>query len=200
MGFLGQIIANKASGANKATKQAAQIEAQSADKAIEEQRRQYDLTRADQQPWLQAGQTALNNLQDPNAFTTSPGYQFRLNEGMKAGNNAFAARGGAFSGNSLKALADYNQGAATSEYGNWWNQQAGLAGVGQTSANTLANVGQNYAGAVGNLLQDSAGARASGIVAGAALKRNAINTGMQNDAQNFGYFFGNRNQMGGWGG
>lgn len=259
MGFLGQMIANKASGADKATKQAAQIGAQAAESGIAEQRRQFDITRADQMPWLSSGQGALNLLNraagiatpasrgsfdsdaylaanqdvaqadwaradpyahyqqygqfenrpnaesyftggraatsgvpDQSAFTADPGYQFRLAEGQKAGANQFAARGGAFSGNALKALSEYNQGIASQEYGNWWNRTAGLAGVGQTSANTLANVGQNYAGNVSNLLAQGADARASGLVGSAALNRNALTQGMNNDAQNFGYFFGNR--------
>lgn len=263
MGFLGQAIGNKISGADKAAEKAANIEAQASEAATAEQRRQYDVTRADQMPWLQSGQGALNLLNraagiatpgtpatkgsfdaaayiaanpdvaaadwarndpykhyqmygqfqnrpnaetyfsggtpaiagtpgtpDQSAFTASPGYQFRLAEGQKAGQNRFAARGGALSGNALKALSEYNQNMASSEYGNWWNQIAGLAGVGQASANTLAGVGQNMAGNVGNYLQNAGNARASGVIGNAAVKRNAFNQGMQNDAQNFGYFFG----------
>lgn len=275
MGFLGQMVANKASGADSASKKAAQLQADASQRANDIQLGEYNQTRQDQMPWLQSGQGALNLLNraagiatpgvaakagtfdagaylnanpdvmandwarthpyehyqmygqyedrpnkdswftggqdaiaatpggapDLSAFTASPGYQFRLAEGQKAGQNAFAAKGGAYSGNALKALADYNQNSASAEYGNWWNQIAGLAGVGQTSANTLASVGQNYAGAVGNNLMQGADARASGIIGTAAVNRNAFNQGMQNDAQNFGYFskFGgnNKNYFGG---
>lgn len=204
MGFLGQIIASKVSGQEGAARDAANIQAQANDRAIEEQRRQYDQTRADQAPWLQTGKGALSQLAssagigtngeaiapDNKAFTVSPGYQFRLSEGQRDLGNSFAARGGAFSGNALKALSQYNQESASNEYGNWWNRMAGLAGVGQASANTLAGVGQNTSNSIGNFLVNGADARASGILTAAAIRKQAINQGMQNDAQNFGYFFG----------
>jgi len=195
MGFIGQAIGNWVSGADKAPKDAARIQANATDRATEEQRRQFDITRTDQMPWLTAGTAALGRLQDPNAFAAAPGYAFRRSEGIRDIGNSWAARGGALSGNALKALTDFNQNLASNEYGNWWNQQAGLAGVGQTSANVLAQVGQQTTSSIGNNLITGANARASGIVGSAAVRRNAFNTAMNNDAQNFGRFFG-----GGYGG
>jgi hypothetical protein len=194
MGFIGQAISAKVSGADKAPKQAAQIQAQAADRAIAEDRRQFDVTRADQQPWLQAGQAALGRLQDPNAFQADPGYQFQRNEGMRGIERSFAARGGAASGNALKALAEFNSGLAAQSYGNWWNRQAGLAGVGQSSAQNLGALGSQYAGRIGNNLQNAGDARASGIVNQAANRQQTIQNGMQNANQWFGY-----GMSGGWG-
>src|SRR5262249_49173751 len=57
----------------------------------------------------------INNWQDP-------GYQFRLNEGMKALQNSAAASGGLLSGPTLKALTNYSQGAASQEYANAFNR------------------------------------------------------------------------------
>jgi hypothetical protein len=65
--------------------------------------------------------------------------------------NSYGAAGGAFSGNALKALADYNQQLASGEFGQWWNQQAGLAGIGQTATNASSQIGQNNANAQGQL-------------------------------------------------
>lgn len=48
--------------AKDAANSAANAEERAAQMTIDEQRRQFDLTRADQQPWLQAGQGALNQL------------------------------------------------------------------------------------------------------------------------------------------
>ena len=48
-------------------------------------------------------------------FYDSPDYQFRLNEGQRDIGNSFAARGGAASGNALRALTQFNQNLAASE-------------------------------------------------------------------------------------
>ena len=137
----------------------------SADAAVGEQRRQFDLARSDQAPWLEAGRNALTRLQDPNAFTADPGYNFARTEGMRGIERSAAARGGATGGNALRALSQFNSGLADQTYGNWWNRQAGLAGVGQASASNLASLGANTAGNIGNALMAGGDARASGIAA-----------------------------------
>lgn len=131
--------------------------------AIAEQRRQYDQTRQDMQPWLTAGTGALNRLQDPNAFTASPSYNWIKNESFRDIGNQFSASGGAKSGNALRALQDRGANLASMEYNNWFNQQSNLAGLGQTSAQNLGSFGANSAGNIGNLLQGQGNARASGI-------------------------------------
>ena len=115
-------------------------------------------------PWLDAGRSALSRLQDPNAFTTSPGYNFVRAEGNRDIGNGFAARGGALSGNALRALDQYNTNLASQEYNNWFNQQASLAGIGQASAQNLGALGQNNANMASNILQNQGNARASGIL------------------------------------
>lgn len=194
MGFIGQAIGGAITGSDKAPKEAARIQAQAADRAVAEDRRQFDLTRADQQPWLQAGQAALGRLQNPNAFQADPGYQWQRAEGQRDIGNSFAARGGAFSGNALRALSEFNQGLANQSYGQWWNRQAGLAGVGQSSAQNLGALGSQFSGRIGNNLQNAGDARASGIVNQAANRQQMWNNGMQNMQQWFGYGMG-----GGWG-
>jgi hypothetical protein len=144
-------------------KDAASASAAGSAAALAENRRQYDQTRADMLPWMQAGQGALGRLQDPNAFQASPGYNFVRNEGQRGIENSFAARGGAASGNALRALSEFNTGLASQEHGNWWNQQAGLAGVGQAATNSLGAFGANAANNAGGLMQNQANARASGI-------------------------------------
>ena len=56
-------------------------------------------------------------------FHADPGYDFRLNQGLKAITNAEAASGIARSGDALKGLGDYAQAAASQEYGNVFNRQ-----------------------------------------------------------------------------
>lgn len=59
-------------------------------------------------------------------FTATSGYQFRLDAGNDSINAMAGARGGLNSGATMKALADYNQGMASEEYGNYMNRLAGL--------------------------------------------------------------------------
>lgn len=135
---------------------------------------------------------------DPNtsleAFEASPGYQFRLDEGMKAIERAAAARGLRLSGGALKDTARFGQGLASDEYGafygrtmNDYNRQYGeamddqnllrsIAGIGQTATQQQIGAGTNYANATsGNLLR-MGDAQAAGYQGTA----NAITGGLNN--------------------
>lgn len=157
----GQLLGGYLEG--KGAKDASNAQIAAAQAGIAEQRRQFDLNRQDQMPWVQAGTSALGRLQDPTAFTQSPGYNFVRREGNRDIGNSFAARGGALSGNALRGITQYNQNLASQEYNNWFNQQSNLAGLGQTSAQSLGSLGQNSANNVANLLGNQGNARASGI-------------------------------------
>lgn len=148
------------------------------DAQVQEQRRQYDMTRADFAPWRQAGQNALAQLQDPNAFEQSPGYQFRLNEGTRNLENRFSTRGGG--GNAMRALAEYSQNFASNEFGNWWNRQAGLAGVGQAATGSTAAHGANAANNISNAYGNNANNQASIGLWNAQNQNNALQTGLSN--------------------
>lgn len=170
-----------------AAKKAAKAQTQANAMAIAEQRRQFDLTREDLAPWREQGGNALARLGrastgDMADFNVSPDYNFRRTEGERDIGNSFAARGGAFSGNAMKALTQFNQNLAKGEYGDWWNRQAGLAGVGQAATSTGAAIGANSANAISQLLSNSGNARASGIIGG----NNALMGGL-NDAI-YGYY------------
>lgn len=120
-----------------------------------------------EQPYMQAGQQALGsylgtlglgNRQDAiNRFKASPGYQFALQQGTQAVQRGEAARGLAGSGAEQKQLAQYGQGLANQEYGQYQSKLAGLAGMGQQAATTaggwsmgagsgLAQLGLGYGG------------------------------------------------------
>lgn len=161
--------------------------------AIAENARQYDTTRADFAPWMKAGVNALGKLEDPNAnFEASPDYGFRRSEGQRDVGNSFAARGGAFSGNALKALTEYNSNLAKGEFGDWWNRQAGLAGVGQAATGTVASAGNAASGRTSNLLADNGNIRASGITGA----NSALGYGLQDFLGNWLY----KNRRGYYGG
>jgi hypothetical protein len=147
-----------------ATTEAANISAQGTREAIALQKAQYEQSRADQEPWRQAGVNALGKLQGmadytmfgPEQFTKDPGYGFRLAEGRKALASKARARGGLVSGQTLKGMQDYAQESASNEFSNAFNRYQieraaklgpyqTLAGIGQTATNQLGALGTGYA-------------------------------------------------------
>jgi hypothetical protein len=124
---------------------------------------------------------------DMSALFESPGYQFRRSEGTRGIERTAAARGGAFSGNALKALAEFNSNLASDEFGKYVNQLAGIAGVGQSATNTTAAFGADAASEAGRNYRYAGDARASGI----ENRANLIGQGVNSLATGWGYF-GNR--------
>jgi hypothetical protein len=120
----------------------------------------------------------------------SPSYQFVRDEGQRGMEYSAAARGGAFSGNALRELSRFNQGLASSEYGNWWNRVAGLAGAGQTANDNLGNAYLSTGNDIRNSLYAQGNARASGIMGAANSVTNSINSGLNNYLLYRGGYFG----------
>ena len=132
-----------------------------------------------------------------------PGYQFRMDQGNAALNARRAAMGNRLGGQALKDISDYNQGAASQEYGNAYNRYqtnqsniytrlANLAGIGQTQTNQNANLGSQTAGQMGSNTIGAAGASGnyltSGASAGAAGQigsTNSIVGGLQSGLGNY---------------
>lgn len=175
MSFITDIFAAKT--AAKGQKQAAQAATDASNASLAEQRRQYDLSRSDMQPWLTAGTGALNsyaNLLGQNGtgaqtaaydqFTASPDYQFRQDEQARALTARNSALGIQDSGAAQKAAMQYSGNLASGEFNNYANRLAGLAGVGQTAASGNAALGQNYAGAVTGINQNRAQALGSSYI------------------------------------
>lgn len=154
------------------------------------------------------------NFQAPTADQArqTPGYQFALDQGTQAVQNSAAARGDLLSGNTATALTKYGQGLADTNYqqaynnalqqyqlgynqfqnnqSNVFNRYATLAGLGQTSVNSLGQQGQAAANNVGNIsvetgraqgadIQNAGYQRASGYL-GAS---NAVSSGINNVQQ-----------------
>lgn len=71
----------------------------------------------------------LKNAVGPDKFETSPGYQFRLDQGRNALANSSNAAGMSLSGPRAKALTEFNQGTASQEYNNWVRNVAGYTGA-----------------------------------------------------------------------
>lgn len=132
------------------------------------------LAKTNYQPYQGAGTNALNALSNPTEnFTASPGYQFRLDQGLEAVTQNKAVGGLLNSGGTLKGLNDYGQGMASSEYNNWFGQNLNLANLGLQGTNAVTQVGQNYANGVGqNALNQASGI--SSIKNANAAKNNAL--------------------------
>lgn len=120
-------------------------------------------------------QSGTATAPDYSSFYASPDYNFRRAEGTRDIGNSFAARGGAASGNALKALADYNSSLAAGEFGNFFNRQAALAGIGQTATGQAASAGGAASANISNLLSRQGDARASGVSGAYDAYGNALN-------------------------
>lgn len=170
--------------------------------AVAEQRQQsmYDQTRADQAPWREAGARALGGMENADFqrdfsmgdFQADPGYQFRMQEGMKALQGSAAARGSLNSGATLKALTKYGQDFASNEYTNAYNRfnsdrdrrfnrLASLAGVGQTATNQMQAANTNFGNSMADLAMGVGNARAASHINQA----NRFNQFMDNNQQMF---------------
>lgn len=112
-------------------------------------------------------------------FYASPGYQFRMDEGIQALDRSAAARGRLLSGAQNKAINRYAQGTAANEFHDYTQRLAQIAGLGaqfegqnanlmmaqgQAGANAARSIGDarassylsqgNTAGNIGNIFSD----------------------------------------------
>lgn len=166
--------------ASKSASKAADAQMQGTDKALGENSRQFDITQANQAPYLAAGKVALGKLSSENdspldatGIQMDPGYQFGLKQGQQAIDRKAAAGGGRISGAALKEAAQYGTDYATTGYSAAYgranqartdrlNRLAALAGVGQTATQNVGALGAH------NASENSALMVAAGNNAGAA--------------------------------
>ncbi|MBP3945118.1 hypothetical protein [Psychrobacter sp. K31L] len=136
----------------KAATDAGKVQADASKYAADISQKQFNQTRQDQMPWLNAGKSALGDLTqyinkspdfndkwggrieqayqggqltgglDPNNFQNDPSYQFRKQQGMDGLQSSAAAGGSLLSGAALKSLNEYNSNLASQEYGNAWQR------------------------------------------------------------------------------
>ncbi len=95
-------------------------------------------------------------------FYASPGYQFRMDEGINALDKSAAARGRLRSGAQNKALTRYGQGLASEEFGNYTSRLAQIAGLGSGAATNSASFTTQGAGNVANAMAGIGATRQSG--------------------------------------
>ena len=169
-------------------------------------------------PYQQTGQLGLNNLnqmansgylsnqfnnQDLNA-QMAPNYAFQLGQGQQANLSQANATGGLVGGNAMKGLQDYTQNYAGNAYQNafnnyntqrtnLYNQNAGLAGIGQNAVTGSANSQLGFGTQISNITQGIGNAQAAGQIGQANAYSGAIgNAG--NTAALYG-LLGNQNNL-----
>ncbi len=121
--------------------QAAQIQADQSNKALDFQKSVYGDTQRNQAPFLKAGQGAVTQLSDllaPGGALTqqwnqqfqaptaeqaaqTPGYQFTFNQGLQALDRGAAARGNLLTGGMMQREQQYGQGLASQTYQQTFN-------------------------------------------------------------------------------
>lgn len=114
-----------------------------------------------------------------------PGYAWRLQQGTQTVQNTGAAGSGARSGNALRSLMDYGQGAASQEYGaafdrfqtqqgNIYQRLLGLTNLGQNAAAGVGAQGVQTASTVGGNIVGAGNAAAAGRIGAANAYSGAI--------------------------
>lgn len=164
-----------------AERKAGKAEVAGITEGIEEQRRQFDLTREDFAPGIEAGDVSRERLLEflgirgPEAeqralsgFTESPGQAFLRERGIRQANRAASVSGGLGGGNILEELNRQGIGFAGQFLGERKDRLAGLAGQGLRQVGQQGVIGANISGNISGLLGQRGQARASGILGQAA--------------------------------
>ena len=144
-----------------------------------------------QQVGAQAAGTLATDLGSGGSLTTpftasmmdayDPGYQFRLQQGQQALERSAAARGTQLSGGTLKDLASYEQGLASSEYQNAFSRYmaqqqqtygmlSNTASLGNTAAAQGLQAGEWYGSTASGNLTNSAAQQAQLLQGSASLQ------------------------------
>lgn len=122
--------------------------------------KQFEQQRQDLAPYRQAGLAPLQAQQDLLGlngqdaataamanFQSSPGYQFQLDQGLRAVDAGAAASGMLRSGAALKAEQTFGQGLANTDFSNYYSRLAGLSSLGANAAAGGAQTAQGAASA-----------------------------------------------------
>jgi len=134
-----------------------------------------DFTVQDAPPTPEAATAGPAGPTPDELLKADPGYQFRLDEGMRALERGASARGGLLSGGFGRKALRYASDYASNEYGKVYDRIANIAGYGMTgaqlSSQNAINFGQMGSQAIGN----AGYTRASAYVAQGNQWANAFN-------------------------
>lgn len=135
----------------------------------------FNTVQKDLSPFMTAGSSAIPGLMNLlgigpggsagalKALQATPGYQFALDNGMKATQNGFAAQGLGSSGAAMKGAANYAEGLASTTYQQQVGNYMNLLGVGESAAAGIGAGAQTAAQGESNAVVGGANAMAGGI-------------------------------------
>lgn len=189
--FIGGLLG--AGSEKKAITQATHDQVDAYNRGIDEQHRQFDLTRSDFAPYLKAGTSALSGVSDLtglngapqqqsaiDALKASPFYQTLFRTGLETNLQNASATGGIRGGNEVRSLADFGSDTLMQTIQQQLASLGGIASMGEGATNQVSGFGENTANAITKLLGSIGGANASG-----ALAKGGINNQMWNSAGGF---------------
>lgn len=207
-GPIGGAIGGALGGAfegREAVGQASQVQQQSAQAGIDEQRRQFDAIQKLLQPYNEAGtgaltqQQALLGMGTPGAqqqaiaaLQGSPQFAALQQQGENAILQNASATGGLRGGNVQGALAQFRPALLSSLIEQQYNRLGGLTSLGQNAAAGVGNAGMSTGANISNLLGRQGQAQAGGILGQQSALTGGINQafGAVQGAGGFGNLFG----------
>ena len=107
----------------------------------------------------------MNYASRQGALEDTPGFKFRLDQGIQALDRSAASKGTLLSGGHLKELAGYASGLASQEYGAEWDRTMGLANLGINAAGAQNASGSSYGNELADLTTGAGNATAAGQAA-----------------------------------
>lgn len=174
-GILGSVIGGSSNA--KAVKKASKAQQAGIQQAIDEQRREFDLTRQDYQPWTSAGTTALGQLGDlvglngtvkaqaaMDALRNSPQYQSLYRNGLEANLQNASATGGIRGGNEVRSLADFGADTFSQVLNDQLSRLGGIAGSGAQMVSGLGDQRAAMANNVSSGLMGIGNSKANSII------------------------------------
>lgn len=129
---------------------------------------------------LQSGQLGAAAPTDQNAIANMPGYQFTLQQGLLATQNAQAAQGLGVSGSALKAAAGYATGLASTNYQNYFNDYWSNQNNRYTMLANTMNMGANAAAGLNTNITSSSNTQATNTTNLAENQANNLTTSAAN--------------------
>lgn len=190
---------------------AASTQASAEEQAAQLQYQMFQQTEANEKPFVQGGQNALNALEtglgigpggtgtgpldapfNPANLAQTPGYQFELQQGEQAIEDTNTATGGVGGGNALKELTGYGEGLASTTYQQQLQdymaqqQQAlgalgGLTTLGSNAGSNSATGASTFGANIGSAIAGAGAANAAGTLG----ISNAASGGINNLASNY---------------
>jgi hypothetical protein len=163
--------------AGHAASKAANAQSNAAQLGIDEQKREFDLSRGDLMPWLTAGQSSLGGMLDLlglsggdkqqaaiTGLQNSPLFTSLYGQGKEAILQSASATGGLRGGNTEHSLFNLGSDLLAQVIQQQFSNLSGLSGQGLSAGGGLATLGQGYANSLSNLFGQQGAAQAGGTI------------------------------------